>query len=49
MFGCLESFAGPIYLWPRIYDPYRDDPRWHALMRKWNLEDAQFATGPSLE
>ena len=25
-------------------DPYRDDPRWHAVMRKWNLEDTPFAS-----
>ncbi len=22
--------------------PYRDDPRLHGLLRKWNLEDAPF-------
>ncbi len=24
--------------------PYRDDPRFHALLRKWNLEDAPIAS-----
>ena len=49
MFACLD-------LWPRlgygylavpqnvIWSPYRDDPRFHALLRKWNLEDAPFAS-----
>ncbi len=44
MFDCLELFIGPTYTWRSIFDPYRDDPRFHALLRNWNLEDAPIAS-----
>ncbi len=51
MFDCLELFSDPpfTFTWAPNFDPYRDDPRFHGLLRKWNLEDAPFVSGPSLE
>jgi hypothetical protein len=49
MFGCLELLEGhtgyaPVATKQSPFLPYRDDPRFHALLRKWNLEDAPFAS-----
>ena len=48
MFECLEllgpssiATAGTGMKHHPLY-PYRDDPRLHGLLRKWNLEDAPF-------
>ena len=44
MFDCLELSSDLPYMWAPAFDRYRDDPRFHALLRKWNLEDAPFAS-----
>ena len=44
MFDCLELFSDPPFMWAPMFDPYRDDSRFHALLRKWNLEDTPFAS-----
>ena len=50
LFDCLDEVAEQERIGLALlkvhpaYDPYRDDPRFHALLRKWNLEDAPFAS-----
>ena len=43
MFSALESAAPTVWslLWSAVFDPYRTDPRFQALLRRRNLPESE--------